>query len=76
MKKSDRPKQKVVEVLGIYSLMREPDRSNKRNMWVAEVRVEVRGPVYARPPRIVKRTVHITAQDELDAFKQLITEGV
>ena len=76
MKKSNRQKQKVVEVFSVHSLLRTPNRSRHDNSWIAEVAVEVRGPVYAHPPRIVRRVVNVTARDELDVFKKLITEGV
>lgn len=73
--KSNRPKQKVVEVLSLHCLLREPI-PGKINPWVAEVMVEVRGPVYAHPPRIAKRTVNLKAKDELAAYVTLVTEGV
>ena len=71
-----RPKQKVLEVLSLHSVLREHRPGDPKNLWVAEVKVEIRGPVYQFPARTAKRTVHIKAKDELAAFMQLITEGV
>ncbi len=71
-----RQKQRVVEVLSLHSLLREPNRSRSDNPWVAVVMVEIRGPVYQHPAKRIQRTVTITAKDELAAFTQLVTEGV
>lgn len=71
-----RPKQKVLEVLSLHCADREPRLGAADNRWVAEVKVEVRGPVYAHPPRIAKRTVQLTAKDELAAYLTLVTDGV
>lgn len=68
--------QKVVEVLSLYCADREPRPGAADNRWVAEVKVEVRGSVYAHPPRIAKRTVQFTAKDELAAYLTLVTDGV
>jgi hypothetical protein len=70
-----REKLKVVEVLSLHCLDREPRPGAQNNRWVAEVKAEVRGPVYAHPARIIKRTVTILAKDELEAFIKLLTEG-
>lgn len=66
----------MVEVLSLHCLDREPRPGVRNNRWIAEVKVEVRGPVYAHPPRMAKRTVTILAKDELEAFTNLLKEGV
>lgn len=71
-----RPKQKVVEVLSLHCLLREPNYSRTDNPWVATVKVEVRGPIYHFPAKIITRTVTIQAKDELAAYLTLVTEGV
>lgn len=67
--------QKVVEVLSLHCADREPRPGAADNRWVAEVKVEVRGPVYAHPPRIARRTVQLTAKDELEAYIKLIANN-
>lgn len=74
--KKRRDKLKVVEVISLHCLDREPRSGARDNRWVAEVKAEVRGPVYAHPSRVVRRTVTILAKDELEAFTYLLTEGV
>ena len=66
--KRGRLKHKVVEVLSLHCLDREPRPGNPYNRWVAEVRVEI-------PVSVIKRTVTILAKDELEAFTKLLTEG-
>ncbi len=75
MRNSNRPKLKVVEVLSLHCLDREPRPGAKNNRWVAEVVAEVRGPVYAHPAKTVRRTVTIVCRDELEAYTTLLTEG-
>lgn len=70
-----REKLKVVEVLSLHCLDREPRPGALNNRWVAEVKVEVRGPAYQRLPRFAQRTVTILAKDELEAFTNLLKEG-
>ena len=62
-------KAKVVEVLSLHCLDREPRPGFPYNRWVARVRTE--------PPdrSLVVRTVTLLAKDELEAFTKLITEG-
>ena len=50
-----REKLKVVEVLSLHCLDREPRPGAQNNRWVAEVKAEVRGPVYAHPARIINQ---------------------
>lgn len=63
-----RLKHKVVEVLSLYCLDREPRPGYAYNRWTAEVKVQV-------PVGVIKRTVTILAKDELEAFTKLLTEG-
>jgi hypothetical protein len=70
-----REKLKVVEVTSLHCLDREPRPGAQDNRWVAGVKVEVRGAVYAHPPRIAQRMVTVIAKDELEAFTKLLTEG-
>lgn len=62
-----RLKHKVVEVLSLHCLDREPRPGFAHNRWIAEVRLE--------HPLGIKRTVTILAKDEMEAFTKLLTEG-
>jgi len=62
-------KAKVVEVLSLHCLDREPRPGYPLNRWVARVKTEPADAV------LVVRTVTIRAKDELEAFTKLITEG-
>jgi hypothetical protein len=71
-----RKKLEVVEVISLHCLDREPRPGFTKNRWIAEVRVEVRGPVYTHPTRFARRTVTVFARDELEAYTNLLKEGV
>ena len=66
----------MVEVLDLQCLDREPREGAFDNRWIAMVVVESRAPVYQRPPRLVRRTVTVIAQDALAAYTKLLSEGV
>jgi len=67
--KRGRLKHKVVEVISLHCLDREPRPGFPYNRWVAEVKLEV-------PVGVIIRTVTVLAKDELEAFTKLLTEGV
>ena len=67
-------KLKVVEVLSLHCLDREPREGFAHNRWVAEVVVEAM-PLYSRPLYTLKRTVTLKAKDYLEAYTKLLTEG-
>ena len=68
--------QKVVEVISLHCLNREPRPGAADNLWVAEVLLEV-PPQLAKDGRMsIRRTVQFTAKDELEAFTNLLKEGV
>jgi hypothetical protein len=68
---SFKPKKvKVVEVLSLHCLDREPRPGFPYNRWVARVKTEPSDAV------LIVRTVTIQAKDELEAFTKLLTEGV
>lgn len=64
-----RQKAKVVEVLSLHCLDREPRPGNPYNRWVARVKTQPSDAV------LTVRTVTIRARDELEAFTKLLTEG-
>jgi len=76
MAQTKRAKQKAVEVLSLHCLDREPRPGAKDNRWVAEVMVEVPLQAAKNGVTTIRRTVNITAPDELAAYIKVLTEGV
>jgi hypothetical protein len=66
---------KVVEVLDVQCLDREPREGAPNNRWIAVVVVEIRAPVHQHSPRFARRTVTVIARDALAAYTKLLTEG-
>jgi hypothetical protein len=71
-----RPKQKALEVLSLHCADREPRPGAADNRWVAVVMVEVPLQAAKNGVTTIRRTVNITAPDELAAYVSLITDGV
>jgi hypothetical protein len=71
-----RPKQKVVEVLSLHCSYREPRPGMEDNLWVAEVMVEVPPQLAKNGVTSIRRTVRLTAKDELAAYVTLVTDGI
>ncbi len=72
---SRRFKRKVVEVLSLHCLDREP-RPGAINRWVAEVMLEVPPSALKNGVTSYRRTVTLMATDELAAYMQLLTEEI
>lgn len=70
-----REKLKVVEVLSLHCLDREPRPGTQDNRWVAEVMLEPPAQAARNGVTSLRRTVTILAKDELEAFIELLTEG-
>lgn len=70
-----REKLKVVEVLSLHCLDREPRPGAQNNRWVAEVMLEPPAQAARNGVTSLRRTVTILAKDELEAFIKLLTEG-
>lgn len=68
--------QKVVEVLSLHCVDREPRPGAADNRWVAEVMLEVPPQLAKNGITSIRRTVQFTATDELAAYLTLVTDGV
>ena len=71
-----REKLKVVEVISLHCLDREPFPGVEPNRWVAEVRLDPPAQAAKNGVTSIKRTVSVLAKDELEAFTKLLKEGV